>query len=1037
VVYAAPGHRDGTGASGVRGDMAEYRLLGPVEVSASGQQIDLGQPRQRTVLAALLIDAGRMVTVETLIDRVWGQAPPVTARHTLYSHIARVRQVLARVSAADAVTARLVHRSGGYLLDVDRGLVDLHRFRDLTERSRGPQVPDEERARLLGEALALWRGEPLAGLSGEWIVRAREAWHQQHVDTVIAWAQTELRLDHPHAVLGPLTDLAGEHTLVEALAAVLMRALHVVGRTAEALNRYATIRQRLVEELGVDPGADLQATHQAILRGELGPPPTASAVPARVPAQLPADVTAFVGRRDELADLDRLVDGGTGSPDRAGESPAVVISAVSGTAGVGKTALAIHWAHRNLDRFPDGHLYVNLRGYDPGQPVAAADALAWFLNALGVAVAELPHDLPERAARYRTELSRRRMLVLLDNAATAEQVRPLLPGTGRSTVLITSRDRLPGLVAVDGAHRLDLDLLPPADAITLLRRIIGGRVDAEPDAAATLVQQCAQLPLALRVAAEFAAARPSSPLAELVTELADHTGRLAALAAGGDERAAVTSVFSWSLRQLPEPAARTFRLLGLHPGPDFDAYVAAALSGDGLASARRTLNLLAGTHLIELVGTQRFAMHDLLRAYAASLAEATEAMDELRAAQDRLFDYYLGVAANAMNCLYPAEAHRRPQISTPGSPTPALPDPQAAYHWLDNELRCLTAVAAYTATHGWPRHTTRLAATLFRYLDGGHPTEASAVHTYAWQVAEREGDQDAQAQALIGLGAADMHIGRNAAAADNFDRALTLFRQAGDHTGEARALSNLGNIDQRVGRYTAAADHYGQALTLFRQTGDHTGEARALTNLGNIQQRTGRYELAAEHHSQALHVIRAIGDRNIEAYTLNNLGEAEISLDRHESAAHHHAQALNLFRQIGNRPGEATALDNLGVAHARLGRFTQADNEHQLALALHHDIGNRDGEAWTLNSAGETAQAAGRATAAQTHHATALHIAESTGARDQQARAHAGLGRAHHSLGDLASSREHLTRAVTLYRELGMAQADQTQALLASLDAPT
>ncbi|MDQ4032540.1 MAG: NB-ARC domain-containing protein, partial [Actinomycetota bacterium] len=419
-----------------------------------------------------------------------------------------------------------------------------------------------------------------------------------------------------------------------------------------------------------------------------------------VPHQLPADTSHFVGRAEELRQLSKLLgnsvteDGGT-----------VVISAVSGTAGVGKTALALRWAHRVRDEFPDGQLYVNLRGYDPDRPLSAADALAGFLRALGMAGQDIPLELEERAASYRSLLDGRRMLIVLDNASTVEQVRPLLPGTA-SCVVVTSRDSLAGLVARHGAQRLDLDLLIPEDAVALLGVLIGSRVTTEPDVAAALARQCAWLPLALRVAAELAVTRPATTLAQLVDELSDQQRRLDLLDADGDDRTAIRAVFSWSYHHLPAETARAFRLVGLHPGPSLDSYAAAALVKSSHQEAQRHLDVLTRAHLIQL-SSGRYGMHDLLRAYATDLATD----EERTAALTRLFDHYLATAAAAMDTIYPAERHRRPRVPAVVTPSPPVVEPQDARAWLDTERATLADVCAFTAAHGWPGHTVALART--------------------------------------------------------------------------------------------------------------------------------------------------------------------------------------------------------------------------------------------------------------------------------------------------------------------------------------
>jgi tetratricopeptide (TPR) repeat protein len=623
---------------------------------------------------------------------------------------------------------------------------------------------------------------------------------------------------------------------------------------------------------------------------------------------------------------------------------------------------------------------------------------------------------------------------VLDNAATVEQVRPLLPGTPTAMVVVTSRDSLPGLVALHGARRLDLDLLPAADSLALLRELIGGRVDAEPQAAAALAAQCAGLPLALRVAAELAAGRPATSLAELVAELDDQQRRLDLLDAGGDPRAAVRAVFSWSYRHLPPTAARAFRLAGLHPAADFDAHAVAALADIAVMQARRTLELLARTHLIHAVGAGRYGMHDLLRAYATGLAGAEDSTDDPQAALGRLFDYYLAAAAAAMDRLHPAEAHRRPRISPPGTPIPTLADSDAALVWLDGQRPTLVAIAAHTASHGWPTHSVRLSGTLFRYLVGRHYADALTIHGHARRAAEEAGDRAGEAQARHDLGATHGQFGRRAEATDQLQRALVQFRQIGDLVGQARALGNLGVVEQWSARYGPAATYYEQALTLFRQVGDRVGEAWALTNLGVVAQRLGQYGPAADYHRQALALYREAGDRSGEAQALSGSGDIAQRLGRYEPAAAHYQQALALYQQAGSRVGEAWALTAIGTVLARLDRPGEAAEHHQRALDLFREIGDRDGEPWARNGLGEAAQAAGHPADARNQHTAALAGAHETGARDQQARAHAGLGHAHRSLADSDQAREHFQRALAAYLQLGAAEADQIRAHLAALD---
>ncbi|MBA2694970.1 MAG: tetratricopeptide repeat protein, partial [Actinobacteria bacterium] len=725
----------------------------------------------------------------------------------------------------------------------------------------------------------------------------------------------------------------------------------------------------------------LVAVHSELTRQDRQDRPEESPRPVRapwvVPAQLPADVDVFTGRVAELAHLDRLLSAIAERTTAAGGgSTSVVISAVSGTAGVGKTALALRWAHRVRAGFPDGQLYVNLRGYDPDQPLSAGFALAGFLRALGMAGQDIPPEVDERAAAYRSLLDGRRMLVVLDNASSVEQVRPLLPGTPSALVVVTSRDSLGGLVARDGARRLDLDLLPPEDAMALLEALIGGRAKAEPDAVAALAEQCVRLPLALRVAAEFAATRPATPLAQLVAELAGEQRRLELLDTGGDPRTAVRAVFSWSYQHLSAKAARAFRLIGLHPGPDLDPYAATALTNLSLDQAQHLLDLLARAHLVRPASPGRYGMHDLLRAYATQLATDEESEEERWEALTRLFDYYLATAAAAMDTLHPAEQHRWPRIQRPATATPPVPDPVTARAWLDAERTTLTAVSAHTAARGWPGHTTRLATILYRYLEGGgHYPDAVAIYTHTLHAA----------------------------------------RDADDPAGEARALNNLGLVYWRQGRYQRAAEHHQQALTIAHKIGYRTGEARALNNLGAVYWQQGRYPQATEHHQRALTLFREIGAQAGEAYALDNLGAVHRRQGHYGQAAEHRQQALALFREIGHRPGEAHVLNNLGAVYQRQGRYQQAAEHHQQALALFREIGQRPGEAEALNGVAEIYYVTGQYDQARTQHNAALTLATQTGDRYEQARAHNGLAHTHHATGDPDQARHHWQHALARY----------------------
>jgi tetratricopeptide (TPR) repeat protein len=735
-----------------------------------------------------------------------------------------------------------------------------------------------------------------------------------------------------------------------------------------------------------------------------------ASVETPVPRQLPLEVSGFVGRFRQLAELDALLGGRE-----------AVIGAICGTAGVGKTALAVRFAHRVADRCPDGQLYVDLRGYGPEPSVPPGDALAGFLRALGVDGTDIPADLDERAAHYRTVLATRRVLLVLDNAADADQVRPLLPGTPSGFVVVTSRDDLAGLVAREGARRLDLDVLDDVEALALLRTLIGARVDAAPAAARTLAQRCARLPLALRIAAELAIAHPDVDLAELAGELRDERDRLDALDASGDPRTAIRSVFSWSYQHLSEPGARAFGLLGLYPGRDVDAYAVAALTGSALAEAREAVRELARAHLIEPVGAGRYATHDLLRAYAMERAGTTAG-----AAIPRLLDYLLGTAALAMDTLYPHDRRSRPAdpadraLPAPDPPRPSFAEPELAADWLDRQRHNLVAITVYAAEHGFAGHAADLSCVLWRYFEvGGHDRDALAVHTAAARAAE--GRQ--RAGVLANLGRVHWWLGDHERARSCFERALAEYGETSDREGEARVLARLGLVYERLGDYEVALDQLRRALDLHRATGDRHGAAAQLVNIGGLHRRLGRYEVAAEHQRRAAALFAELGDRRLEGYALGNLGAVELLRARYAEAAEHLQAALARCHASGDPGGQGSALATLGALYRRQRRFPQALDHLHRALAISREIGERSLEMETLNTLGETLHDMGEHAAALERHRAALELAERAGDRFEQARALDGVARALAETGEPASAEPLWQQALAIFQALGVPEA--------------
>jgi tetratricopeptide (TPR) repeat protein/transcriptional regulator with XRE-family HTH domain len=788
------------------------------------------------------------------------------------------------------------------------------------------------------------------------------------------------------------------------------------GRTGRPYRRSVSL---LADALVLTGNAREEFSRSARPGGKLASPRDGAAHAAAAvgprPHELPADVSAFTGRATELAVLDRLL---------AGPAPAVVISAVSGTAGVGKTALAVRWAHRARASFPDGQVYVNLRGFSAEQPVAAGDALAGLLRSLGLAGSDIPAEVDERAARYRSLMDGRRILVILDNAATAEQVGPLLPGSPSCAVIVTSRDSLAGLVARHGARRIGLDLLTADEAVRLLRTLIGDSADENPAALARLARLCARLPLALRIAAELAVARPDVQLASLADELSDEQRRLDVLDAGGDPLTAVRAVFSWSCQRLGSSAVRAFGLMGLHPGPDLDAYATAALTGTTVDQARRDLDVLARAHLIQPTRPGRYGEHDLLRAYARERAEADCTAAERRAALSRMLDCYLYTAATAMDVLFPAERHHRPSVAAPGTPVPKVAIPEAARAWLDAERASLVAAAGYAADAGWTGHAVRLAGVVFRYLEQAcHFPEITAIGGHACRAARRAADRGAEAEALLNLTVVDLRQGSFSQAADQLERALALYREAKDRIGQARALGNLGVAAFLQGSYDQAADFHRQALVLYQQIGDHSGEPRTLNNLALIDLRQGQYRQAAGRLEEALAIHQQTGDQTGEPQIRANLALAQVYQGNHDRASDHLRQALDLCVRTHNPADRAYVLTCLAVADQRRGHDQDAVACLRQALDLHCEIGDLSGEAEARNVLGQLALAAEQPVDARAQHTIALDLATRIHDTYQQARAHAGLAAAIHAAGDLGPARDHWQQAQSLYARLGAPEA--------------
>jgi tetratricopeptide (TPR) repeat protein len=823
----------------------------------------------------------------------------------VHAHIARIRRLL-RASGGDGA---LAGASGGYRLDVDPDEVDLHRYRRLTAQARDHQ----HSRKLLDEAMACWRGTPLAGIPGRWAAEAREGWSRRHLDTVIAWSDV--------ADAGPavdaLTVLVEENPLVEPLAGALMRALHRAGRTAEALDCYLRTRKSLVDELGIEPGAELADLHRTILAGAAGPEP------AR-PAQLPPDIPAFVGRRAELERLDTV----------AGQ-PLIVIS---GTAGVGKTALATHWATSVADRFPDGVLHVNLRGYDPSGATTPAEAVRGFLEAFDVPSPSIPVTQAAQVGLYRRLVAGKRVLVLLDNARDADHVRPLLPNSAGCLAVVTSRHLLPALVVTDGAFPLDLDLLSVDESRQLLAARLGAdRVAEDQGSVDEIIGHCARLPLAMTLVATRATMHRRFALAGLVDKLRAAEGRLDALSSV-DRSIDVRTVFSWSYGSLSGAAAELFRMFGVHCGPEITAPAAAALLGVDVRRVDVLLAELADAHLIVEQAEGRFGLHDLLRAYAVELLEEDPA-EALR----RVLDYYLHSAYAADGLLYPYRDEIDLEPPRDGVTPQAFGTDRQAAAWLAAERPVLLAAVAQAAAAGFPAHAYRLALTLVTFLDrrGYWDDMITALHL-ALEVARRLGDPALQGEALRRLGTGEARLGRHDRAAELARDALDVYVASGNRIGEARTHRDLAMLYWRRGQRPEALHHIREVLQVSVTAGLRAGPAFALYLFACVHFLTGDYPRAVEVCRAAVAAYRQIGDRVGAAVAWEGCGLSYAEMGEFESALTCYQEALTLRRGTDERFLVADSLALIGDTHAAAGRPAEARESWLAAHEILGELGHPD-----------------------------------------------------------------------------------------------
>ncbi|MFE9171038.1 BTAD domain-containing putative transcriptional regulator [Streptomyces kebangsaanensis] len=950
-----------------------FGVLGPVRAWRGEEPLATGSPQQRALLAALLLREGRTATAAELIDALWGEEPPSQALAAVRTYASRLRKVL------DAGV--LVSESGGYAVrGLGEGALDLAVAQECAARAEKARTAgDLCRAReVLGRALALWDGEALAGVPGPYAEAQRvrlEEWRLQLLET-----RLDMDLEqgcHAEAV-SELTALTAAHPLRERLRELLMLALYRSGRQAEALAVYADTRRLLADELGVDPRPELRELQQRILRADpaLAEPSSPAAEPAAAPvrpAQLPATVPDFTGRSSFVTELGEVLS--------SAEGRVMAVSAVAGIGGVGKTTLAVHVAHRARAAFPDGQLYVDLQGTGP-RAAEPETVLGSFLRALGTPDAAVPESLEDRAALYRSVLDGRRVLVLLDNARDAAQVRPLLPGTEGCAALVTSRVRM---VDLAGAHLVDLDVMSPEEALQLFTRIVGEeRVASEREAALDVVAACGFLPLAIRIAASRLAARRTWTVSVLAAKLADERRRLDELQAGD---LAVKATFELGYGQLEPAQARAFRLLGLADGPDISLAAAAAVLDLPVDDTEDLLESLVDTSLLESAAPGRYRFHDLVRLYARACAERDEhPPGEREAAMSRLLDFYLATAAGVYAIERPGDRlvdHLAP-AEYPGL---GFPDRRAARDWLYTEANCLLATARRPADR--PSMLRRAIDLLWAALDisesGANSREYEATAKALLDAAQRLGSARAEARALMTLAHAHVDGGRfdmadreaervirlagqtddllpacwarnargiialyqsrNADGEEHLSEAIRLFRTLGDRPGEASALCNLSRIHLATGRTQSAVALAQQGIGIYDAMGNSMRGANGRYALGMALTQGGRLDGAAERLREALDVFRDSRQRLWEGMTLFRLAEVDIAAQRPAQAAAKAEMALTVLRGIGGEWRRGNVLTVLGHALARVGQTDRAQVCWQEALRIYEELGSPEAAA--------------------------------------------------------------------------------------------
>lgn len=1004
------------------GEKVRFEILGQLRAyGPSGIAPTLGRKLQ-TLLAILLARCDSVVAVEFLVDAMWGDRTPQNARNLVQVCVSRLRD---KLWAAGIPRGVIATEPGGYRIMASACQVDMVEFYQLRDEGRNARSLDrlEEARDRYRSALRLWRGPPLLGIDGDVIREAAAVLMEHRIQALEECIDCEMGLGGAGDLVAELTDHVQQHPFHEGLHGALMLALYRAGRQADALAAYRHAHDILQNELGTEPGSELRLLQRAILNrspdlslspSQITPSEAAGYAPV-TPRELPVDVAGFTGRDDALDALDALM-----TDQVHNSSASVVVAAIVGTAGVGKTALALRWAHRVAAMFPDGQLYVDLRGYSAGLPLRPIEALTSLLRSMGAQPGRIPTDEAQAASMYRSQLAGRRVLVVLDNAGSVNQVRPLLGGTAGCFVLITSRDRLGGLVAHDGARRITLDVFQPDEALVLIRCLLGAsRVDAEQAGADDLARACAYLPLALRVAAASLDNHPDRAITSFVTELT--TGdRLAALHVDDDQDSAVRATFYLSYQRVPPVARRLFRLLGLVPCPDFTHKSAAALASIPAEEAKQCLAKLASTCLVNESSPGRYGLHDLLRLYAHERTQLEDSGTERQGAVYALLRWYAQNAAMAGDLLHPG-LRLLPIESDVGEPRQAFGGAADALAWLNTERANLVVAVRRAADQGLREFAWRISDSMRGYFwQQRHITEWLTVAEVALLAAEQDADLPAQSAMRGSLGAARQAVGRYSEASEYHSVAADLASRAGWEDGECSALANLGATHIRLGRFEHASECLTRALELCSRTGHHARRAVILGNLGFLCRESGRLRSAADYCAQQLAMFQDLlpTARYNTARALANLATVERELGLLKRAYEGFAAALAMHREIGSRIGEFHALEGLALVYLDLGAVMEAKEMAEAAYLVAEQSGDRRIEGEAKNTLGRVSVRSGHPELAIPYHKWVLEAAE-VDDPDLVIRAFLGLAAAAHRLGQHENAEAQALLAQAIARDRG------------------